>query len=98
MGQVSPATYRRALHALVTFDRQAHLARIAVPTLLLAGEFDKSASPAVMQAMAQAIPGSHYAELPGVGHLTNLEAPDEFDAAALSFLAKTWPTGNTHKD
>ena len=89
MGDVPAATYRRALEALVTFNRQADLARIAVPTLLLAGEFDKSAPPSVMKAMAQVIPGSQYAELPGVGHLTNLEAPDEFDAAVLAFLADT---------
>jgi 3-oxoadipate enol-lactonase len=87
MTGVSAATYRRALEALVTFDRQADLARIAVPTLLLAGGFDKSAPPSVMKAMAQAIVGSQYAELPGIGHLANLEAPDEFDGTVLAFLA-----------
>ena len=90
MAQVPAATYRRALEALVTFDRQADMARIVAPTLLVAGEFDKSAPPSVMKAMAQAIPGSQYAELPGVGHLTNMEAPDEFDAVVLSFLASTY--------
>ena len=87
MAEVSPSTYRRALEALVTFDRGANLANIAVPTLLVAGEFDKSASPGVMKRMAEAISGSRYAQLPGVGHLQNLEAPDEFDAVVLDFLA-----------
>jgi 3-oxoadipate enol-lactonase len=87
MAQVNPSTYRRALQALLTFDRRADLARIHVPTLLVAGENDRTAPPAVMKKMAQAIAGSTYLELPGIGHLQPLEAPDEFDAAILSFLA-----------
>jgi pimeloyl-ACP methyl ester carboxylesterase len=87
MALVPPATYRRALQALVTFDRRAALAAIRIPTLLLAGEHDRNAPPAVMKKMAAAIPGSTYLELHGIGHLQNLEAPDEFDAALLNFLA-----------
>ena len=41
----------------------------------------------VMKKMAAAIPGSTFLEMPGVGHLQNLEAPDEFDALVLNFLA-----------
>lgn len=89
MARVPAATYRRAIAALVTFDRAAALAAIAVPTLLVAGEFDRNASPASMQRMAAAIPGARYAQLKGVGHLMNLEAPDEFDACVLDFLAQT---------
>jgi len=87
MGLVSPVTYRRALEALVNFDRRAALAQIHVPTLLLAGEHDRNAAPAVMKKMAAAIAGSTYLELAGIGHLVNLEAPEEFDAALLHFLA-----------
>jgi pimeloyl-ACP methyl ester carboxylesterase len=87
MSLVSPATYRRALEALVTFDRRANLAQIHVPTLLIAGEHDKNAPPAVMKKMAAAIAGSTYLEMKGIGHLQNLEAPDDFDGALLNFLA-----------
>jgi 3-oxoadipate enol-lactonase len=87
MGLVSPATYRRALEALVTFDRRSSLGAIHVPTLLIAGEHDKNAPPAVMKKMAAAIAGSTYLEMMGIGHLQNLEAPDDFDGALLNFLA-----------
>jgi pimeloyl-ACP methyl ester carboxylesterase len=80
-------TYRRALEALVGFDRRAALPQIHVPTLLLAGEHDRNAPPAVMKKMGAAIQGSTYLELAGIGHLANLEAPDDFDAALLNFLA-----------
>ena len=89
MAGVNPPTYRKALEAIVTFDRRAALPLIQVPTLLVAGEFDKNAPPAVMKKMAERIAGSRYAELPGIGHLMNLEAPDEFDALVLGFLAET---------
>jgi len=87
MSLVPASTYRRALEALVTFDRRANLAQIRVPTLLVAGEHDRNAPPAVMRKMADAIPGSTYIEMKGVGHLQNLEAPDDFDGLLLNFLA-----------
>ena len=87
MAMVSPVTYRRALEALVTFDRRANLPNIAVPTLLIAGEHDKNAPPAVMKRMADAIPRSTFIQMRGIGHLQNLEAPEDFDGLLLNFLA-----------
>jgi 3-oxoadipate enol-lactonase len=91
MASVPAATYRRALECLVTFDRQAALAEIRVPTLLVGGEFDRVAAPSVMKQMAASIPRARYAELAGIGHLMNLEAPDEFDALLLDFLREPAP-------
>ena len=87
MAQVLPSTYRRALEALLGFDRRANLPNIHVPTLLIAGEHDRNAPPDVMKKMAGAILGSTYLEMRGIGHLQNLEAPEEFDGAVLNFLA-----------
>ena len=77
----------RAGGAWSTFDRRANLPQIQVPTLLIAGEHDRNAPPAVMKKMADAIPRSTYMEMRGVGHLQNLEAPDDFDNLVLNFLA-----------
>jgi 3-oxoadipate enol-lactonase len=87
MSQVTPQTYRAAVHNLVTFDERASLAGIRVPTLCLACEKDPNAPPAVMERMAARIPGARYVCLPGLGHIPNLEAPAVFDAAVLDFLA-----------
>ena len=87
MGRVPAATYRRALECIVTFERRQNLAQIRVPTLLVAGEHDRNAPPAVMKKMAGAIAHSTFLEMKGVGHLMNLEAPEAFDELVLNFLA-----------
>jgi pimeloyl-ACP methyl ester carboxylesterase len=87
MARVPSATYRRALECIVTFDRRRNLTDIQVPTLLVAGEHDRNAPPAMMKEMASHIPRSTFMEMKGVGHLQNLEAPDDFDSLVLNFLA-----------
>jgi pimeloyl-ACP methyl ester carboxylesterase len=91
MGLVPAATYRRALECIVSFDRRGNLPNIRVPTLVVAGEHDRNAPSAVMKKMAGAIAHSTYIEMKGVGHLQNLEAPEEFDALVLNFLALPEP-------
>ena len=89
MAGVSPGTYRRALEALVTFDRRQELAQISAPTLLVAGENDPNAPPEVMRKMEQRILGSRSVVMSGIGHLMNLESPDEFDQLLIHFLRET---------
>lgn len=86
MARVPETTYRAALQAIVGFDRRDTLDRIAVPVLLLAGEHDRNAPPALMQAMAARIPRAEFLCLAGVGHLANMEAPQPFNAALLAFV------------
>ena len=86
MAEVPEDAYRAAVACIVDFDRRADLARVRVPALVLAGETDANAPPAMMEKMASRIPGARYACLPGLGHLANLEAPAAFDAALGGFL------------
>jgi pimeloyl-ACP methyl ester carboxylesterase len=67
-------------------DSTQLLGKIEVPTLVIGGEEDGISSPEVMGAMAEKIPGSRYVTLPNVGHLSNLEDPDGFNAALKEFL------------
>ena len=86
MAQVSPVIYRLALQAQAAFDRDAALAHIHVPTLLLTGEHDPCAPGHAIERMAGKIQGSRWVQLPGIGHWSHLEAPDAFDALVLDFL------------
>ena len=62
-----------------------------MPVLALAGEHDATAPPAVMEKMAQKIPGAEYVLLPGCGHLANLERPRAFDDAVVGWLRRRFP-------
>jgi 3-oxoadipate enol-lactonase len=88
MSEVPEATFRAAVACLVTFDRRADLARIAVPTLLMAGEEDANAPLKTMTRMAETIPGARLEVLPGVGHLAPLECPDRYAEIVRRFLAE----------
>ena len=86
MSRVSPDTYRAMIKCLVTFDRRASLADIKVPCLVLAGGNDTSAPAAMMERMAERIPGADYVCLAGLGHLANLENPIAFNSAVRHFF------------
>ena len=62
------------------------LGKIEVPTLVIGGAEDGLSSPEVTGAMAKKIPRSRHVTLPRAGHLANLEAPEDFNAALKEFL------------
>jgi 3-oxoadipate enol-lactonase len=88
MAELPEATFRAALACLVTFDRRADLARIAVPTLLIAGDEDTNAPLKTMTRMAETIPGARLEVLAGIGHLAPLECPDRYADIVRRFLAE----------
>jgi pimeloyl-ACP methyl ester carboxylesterase len=88
MAGVPEATYRSALGALLRFDRREALARIAVPTLVVTGEDDRTAAPEVARRMAARIAGAELAIVPATGHLLMLERPEAFDRVLLDFVAR----------
>ncbi len=67
-------------------DSTALLGELDVPTLVIGGEEDDISSPEVMGAMAAKIPGARHVTMPQTGHLSNLEAPEKFNAALDEFL------------
>jgi 3-oxoadipate enol-lactonase len=80
--------YAAALRAVVGFSAFPPFASIDVPTLVIVGEHDRIALPAHARAMAAAIPGARLVELPEAGHISNIEAPEAFNAALAAFLAQ----------
>ncbi|MFC6093361.1 alpha/beta fold hydrolase [Saccharothrix lopnurensis] len=61
------------------------LAAADVPALVLVGEHDALAPPALARELAGVLRRGEYVELAGVGHLTPLEAPDAFASAVLEW-------------
>jgi pimeloyl-ACP methyl ester carboxylesterase len=88
MARVPGETYRKALYAIVRFDRRDSLPAIRVPTLAVVGERDANAPPAVMEKMAARIAGAEYRVLAGCGHLANLERPRAFNDVVLAWLGR----------
>jgi 3-oxoadipate enol-lactonase len=64
------------------------LGEINVPTLVMGGAADALSTPEVMGEMAGKILNSRHLTLEGAGHLSNLEAPEKFNAALKDFLDK----------
>jgi pimeloyl-ACP methyl ester carboxylesterase len=69
------------------YSLEPRLRELRAPTLLIVGEHDEPCRK-VHDFMATVIPRARQVVLPGVGHLTNLEAPAAFNAAIRRFLAK----------
>src|SRR6266852_466474 len=86
MSDFHPAGMKAMTHALAEADLRAMLPLIDVPTLLLYGDKDVRSPLKVGQDLHSQIPGSRLVVLPGVGHLSNVEAPDRFNAEVRKFL------------
>ncbi len=93
MSRVPEATYRAALQTIASFDQRQALASFALPTLCLAAEHDRTASPEVMRRMAQHIHGAEFECLANAGHIANVEQPAAFNAAVLGFMQRHFPPG-----
>ena len=86
--RVHQASFEKTLEASVAQDRAAPLEQIRVPTLVITGDEDSVYPPAMARDIARRIPGAELAVLNGVGHLANLEQPEEFNQAVLQFLKR----------
>ena len=67
-------------------DASPSLAHIRVPTLVLVGSDDGLTPPAAAEKLAAAIRGARLEQIPGAGHLSNLEQPERFNTAVRGFL------------
>lgn len=68
------------------FDARAALHEITLPSLVVAGQYDRVLPPAGARELACLIPHAQLIELPDVGHLGYVESPDRFNTTVLTFL------------
>lgn len=67
------------------------LAAVGVPTLMVWGDSDRIVTPAYGRALAAAVPGARFAEIPDAGHLPHLENPEAVWRVVDPFLAEVAP-------
>jgi len=82
-----PVGYAGCARAVQSLDYMARLPAIDKPVLFIAGAEDIATPADGMRAMQAVLSGSQYVELSPASHLSNLEQPEAFTAAARKFLA-----------
>ena len=86
-----PQGYAATCATLRDTDLTARIGTIATPTLVVAGEADRSTPPELVRSCATAIAGARFETMPGVGHIPSIEQP-----AALAALIEGFLKENSH--
>lgn len=86
--QQEPDAFKRQIAASLGHDTLDRLGVLDLPALVIAGAEDMLVQPHQVRALAEAIPEARYVELPGVGHIANLEGRTAFNRLLRDFLAE----------
>lgn len=92
LAAIDPTLFVRLLASAGEHDARDHLARVDVPTLVVAGERDTFTPLRLSESIHRAIPGSELVVVPGGTHVAPLEDPELVAARAIAFLAARVPT------
>ena len=90
--QVHPRLLAALARSFAETDLRDVLPTIRVPTLVLHGDADTRSPLAVGRALHDNIPGARLAVLQGVGHISNFEDPERFNAEVRQFLVGVDPS------
>ncbi|HET9110318.1 MAG TPA: alpha/beta hydrolase [Ktedonobacterales bacterium] len=66
------------------------LGTITAPTLVIVGSGDVAGVLATADDIASGVPGARKVVMPGLGHVPNMDEPDEFNRIILGFLRPVW--------
>jgi pimeloyl-ACP methyl ester carboxylesterase len=94
MAAIPAATYRDALTCFTNPLERFDFARLSMPVLMMTGEFDRLAPPAEIRGIAGRIwdsaprPDVRFEVIANAGHVCNLEQPEAYNRALLTFAAK----------
>lgn len=86
MSDFHPSGSRTMARAMAEADLRDVLPRIDIPTLLLYGDADRRSPLSLAEDFAVQIRGSRLVVMPGVGHQSNIEAAERFNAELGEFL------------
>ena len=87
-GQISPEGFRAAVHCLPTNDVRNRLHEIIHPSLVVVGSEDQETPVEYATALASGLANAELHVIPGAGHLTPSETPDQFNRLVAEFLRR----------
>ena len=79
-------SYLKCIEASVMAANHGRLEDIGVPAHVIVGADDTLTTPEMCRELAAAIPGARLTVIPDAGHLSNIEQPAAFNAAAIAFI------------
>lgn len=83
----NPLTLQRGLELLRDADELVALSNVQVPTLVIAGEYDRITHPNASAYLAEHLPNAHYALIKRAGHAPFISHREDFLAAVRDFLS-----------
>lgn len=92
MAAISPETYRDALVCFTNPPERFDFSGLAMPVLMMTGEYDRLAPPEQIKSVAQRIAENavgasvRYETIINAGHVCNVEDPQQYNAVLLQFL------------
>jgi len=90
---VRPESLRTQVFLMAEADHRDLLPRIAVPTLLIWGELDARSPLSVARQFEETIPETELVVIPGAGHVSQLERPEQVNEAVRKFC-RAHPPGS----
>jgi 3-oxoadipate enol-lactonase len=86
MSALHKESYLKTIASMANYSRVFDLDAITAPTHVVVGDEDTLTPPATSREMAKRILGARFTIIEGAGHLSNIERPEAFNRAVLSFL------------
>jgi pimeloyl-[acyl-carrier protein] methyl ester esterase len=87
-GECPPEVLLRSLRLLHGTDQRQRLKDIRVPTLVIAGQYDRVVHPLAARALAERIAGAEFVEIARCGHAPFISNETEFVTALMSFIER----------
>lgn len=86
MSALHKDSYLKTITSIFNYARALELEKIRMPAHAIVGEEDTLTPPAMAREIAARISGARFTQVARAGHLSNIEQPEAFNAAALRFL------------
>ena len=87
LSALHPESYLKTLETVTRYEPILDGASVAVPCMVVVGGDDRLTPVPASETLAAFLPGARLEVIPDAGHLSNIEAPEAFNALLLDFLS-----------